>query len=124
MSSEPTDGDQRFWRVFDELLRASRIRVDRPAGSTHPRFPDFVYPHDYGYLEDTRGGDGQGIDVWIGSMPERELTGVLVTVDAEKRDAEVKLLLGCTPEEAERLRIVHDQGRQAVLLRLRALAST
>jgi hypothetical protein len=29
---------------------------------------------------------------------------VILTVDLEKRDAEVKLLLGCTPKEAEVIR--------------------
>lgn len=119
MPSEPTGGDARFWQTLDELLETSHVRVDRPAGSTHPRFPDFVYPNDYGYLVGTHSGDGQGIDVWIGAGPGRELTGVLVTVDAEKRDAEVKLLLGCTAQEAEVLRAAHDQGRQAVILRMR-----
>ena len=34
-------------------------------------------------------------------MPGRELVGFLLTVDLGKRDAELKLLLGCTAKEAE-----------------------
>ena len=40
-----------------------------------------------------------GIDVWLGSMPDRDVTGIACTADAHKRDAEIKLLLGCTAEE-------------------------
>lgn len=104
---------RRFWRHLEELVLTSEVVIDRPAGSTHPRFPDFAYPYDYGFLAGTDGGDGAGIDVWIGSLPGRELVGVLVTVDLEKRDAEVKLLLGCTGEENETIRRAHDVGAQA-----------
>jgi inorganic pyrophosphatase len=45
--------------------------------------------------------DGSGIDVWVACLPERRVTGAIVTVDALKRDAEVKLLISCTCEEAE-----------------------
>jgi len=112
--------DPSFWAHVDALIASSTITIDRPAGSTHPRFPDFVYPYDYGYLEGTDGGDGAGIDVWIGSDPGRELVGVLLTVDLEKRDTEVKLLLGCTPEEVERILRMHNDGAQAAALVLRS----
>lgn len=107
--------EDRLWHHLDALLGAAEIVVDRPAGSTHPRFPDFVYPYDYGYLADTDGGDGGGIDVWIGSVPGRRLVGVLVTVDLEKRDTEVKLLLGCTEAEAASVLATHQTGAQAAL---------
>ncbi len=41
-------------------------------------------------------GDGQGIDVWLGSSGARGVTGVLSTIDLLKRDIEIKLLLGCS----------------------------
>jgi inorganic pyrophosphatase len=55
-----------------------------------------VYPLAYGYLQGTMSGDGQGIDVWLGSSGERGVTGVISTIDLRKRDLEVKLLLGCS----------------------------
>ena len=36
-----------------------------------------------------------------------------MTIDALKRDAEVKLLISCTREEAEHALAWHNQGRQA-----------
>jgi inorganic pyrophosphatase len=91
-------GDLRFWNTLDQLT-AGEIVIDRPAGSRHPRLPDMVYPLDYGYLAGTTAGDGDGIDVWLGSLSERSVTGIACTADAHKRDAEIKLLLGCTAKE-------------------------
>ena len=81
-------------------------------------------PLDYGYLAHTRGGDGSGIDVWAGSLPERRVTGAIVTIDALKRDTEVKLLIGCTRDEAEQALAYHNQGRQAGVLLWRGAVST
>lgn len=105
-----------FWDELRALVRDHRIVIDRPRGTTHPRFPEFVYPFDYGYLEGTSGGDGQGIDVWLGTGDRSELTGIVCTVDLNKNDAELKLLLGCTAEERELILDVHNHAPQAALL--------
>jgi inorganic pyrophosphatase len=90
-----------FWQTLQELLTSSPVVIDRPKGLPHPRYPDLIYPLDYGYLEDTASGDGGGIDVWIGSQGGKTLTGIFCTFDRLKRDAEVKLLAGCTPADVE-----------------------
>lgn len=94
-----------FWDNLTRLVRESRVVIDRPRHSRHPRLPKLVYPLDYGYLEGTRSGDGEGIDVWLGSGDRTVVTGVACTVDLYKRDAELKVLLGCS--EAERQTIFH-----------------
>jgi inorganic pyrophosphatase len=93
--------DTEFWDLVDQLIGSSRIVIDRPRGTAHPRYPELIYPLDYGYLEDTTSGDGQGIDLWLGSLGERSATGLLCSVDVLKRDMEIKLLIGCRPEEIE-----------------------
>lgn len=90
-----------IWDYFDRLLADCELVIDRPKGSAHPRYPQFLYPLDYGYLAGTRGGDGEGIDVWLGSRGERVLDGLLLTVDLVERDAEVKLLVACTEAEMQ-----------------------
>ncbi|MEH1844016.1 MAG: hypothetical protein V7L25_03125 [Nostoc sp.] len=52
-----------FWFKLDQLVAASNLKVDRPKGTSHPRYPSFVYPLDYGYLKDTHSEDGFDIDV-------------------------------------------------------------
>lgn len=89
-----------FWQALDTMLQTSPIVIDRPQGSRHPRYDD-VYPLDYGFLDGTNGGDGSGIDVWRGASGEKRLVGVILTADLLKRDTEIKLLLGCTPQEIE-----------------------
>ena len=60
---------------------------------------EFVYPLDYGYLEGTVGGDGEGIDVWIGAAGAKKVTAVACTIDPVRKNAELKLLWRCTPSE-------------------------
>ena len=90
-----------FWQTLMELAETGAIVLDRPRGSAHPRYADMIYPLDYGYLEYTSGADGGGIDVWSGSKGGKMLTGILCTFDRLKRDAEIKLLIGCTLEDVE-----------------------
>ena len=90
--------DQAFWEGIDRLVEQSEIIIDRPKGSAHPRYPDYIYPLDYGYLKDTSSMDGGGIDVWVGSG-ERKVDAIVCTVDLLKKDSEIKILIGCTEEE-------------------------
>ncbi len=96
-----------FWQAMQELITANAIAIDRPKGSTHPRYPKAVYPLDYGYLENTTASDGGGIDVWFGSSESKMLTGILCTFDTLKRDAEIKLLIGCTKNDVQTIQEFH-----------------
>ena len=108
-----------FWEYLDRLLDGSRLVIDRPKGSNHPRFPNFTYPFDYGYLDGTSSADGDGIDVWVGSRGDKSLDAVIVTVDLEKRDSEIKLLLGCEAEDTEIILRAHNDSptNAAILLK-------
>ncbi len=88
-----------FWRAMDGLIARGEVVVERPKGSRHPEQTGIVYPLDYGYLKETRASDGEEIDLFLGSDPGRRLVGAFVTVDLEKRDCEIKLLIGCTADE-------------------------
>jgi len=90
-----------FWEALDELVEKHRIVIDRPEGSPHPRFPGSIYPLDYGYLDGTRGEDGSGIAVWRGSLDQKAVVGVIITIDLLKSETEIKILVGCTDEEVE-----------------------
>ena len=92
-----------FWSDVDSLVASSAVVIDRARGSGHPRSPEHIYPLDYGYLDGTVSGDGQGIDVWLGASGERRVTAVLSTIDLLKRDIEIKLLLGCSPAEMDEI---------------------
>lgn len=95
-------------------MRESAVVIDRPRGSLHPRFPEIVYPFDYGYLKGTTAVDGGGVDVWLGSVG-RDVTGVVATIDLLKRDVELKLLLGCDSAESTQIHAFHNHGGQVAL---------
>jgi inorganic pyrophosphatase len=54
--------EESFWKAVDSLVLESEIVIDRPKGSHHPRYPEIVYPVDYGYLKNTTSMDGSGSD--------------------------------------------------------------
>jgi len=97
MSSMIEESD--FWRLCDELLATSEFVIDRPKGSRHPRYPEVIYPVDYGYLKNTTSMDGGGIDIFLGTEPNRCLDAIICTVDLFKCDSEIKLLIGCSENE-------------------------
>jgi inorganic pyrophosphatase len=105
-----------FWTRLDELIKSSEIVIDRPKGSAHPRYPDLVFPLDYGYLNGTIGGDGDGIDIWSGTAPHRKLTAIVCTVDMKKRDAEYKLIIGCTEAEIKIIEKFHNGRYQSAII--------
>ena len=101
--------DIAFWQALDTLVTESEIIIDRPKGSAHPRYANFIYPLDYGYLKSTAAMDGGGIDVWRGSKPAQEVGAIICVVDLMKRDSEIKILIGCTEEEERLAYQVHNE---------------
>ena len=97
-----------FWNSLEELVKSSEIVIDRPKGTAHPKYPDFIYQVDYGYLKSTTSMDGGGIDVWVGTG-EKKIDAIMCIVDLMKRDSEIKILLGCTEEEKEIIYRVHNE---------------
>jgi len=97
-----------FWQALDQLAAEHNLVIDRPAGSAHPRYPDVIYPLDYGYLHGTSSSDGGGIDVWRGTLPNAQINAAVVTIDLVKRDSEIKLLMGCTEDEIEIINREHN----------------
>ena len=86
------------WPRWDTFLQRATLTFDRPRGQAHPHYPDIRYPLDYGYAEGTSSGDGDGVDVFVGSG-RTGLVGAILTHDKRKGDCEVKLLWNCTPAE-------------------------
>jgi inorganic pyrophosphatase len=107
-----------FWEALDKLVSNSEIVIDRPRGSAHPRFPNFIYKVDYGYLKDTASMDGGGIDVWVGSS-DKKIDAIMCIVDLMKRDSEIKILVGCTEEEKLEVYKTHNETQymKGILIR-------
>jgi inorganic pyrophosphatase len=107
VAKKPEDS---FWTALDSLVCESEIVIDRPKGSHHPRYPEQVYPVDYGYLKNTTAMDGGGIDVWRGTETSGKIDAIVCTVDLHKKDSEIKILIGCSPAEKKLILQFHNRG--------------
>ena len=87
------------WARWEALVRRAGVVLDRPRLSRHPAFPSIVYPIDYGYVAGTSSGDGEAVDVFVGTAPALGLVGAALTRDHRRGDREVKLLWATTPAE-------------------------
>lgn len=106
-----------FWDYLNQLIATHPWVIDRPKGSAHPRYPELIYPMDYGYLQGTSTLDGGGIDLWVGSLPNQQISGIAITVDLDKHDAEIKLLIACTAHETQTiLNFLNGAAMRAILI--------
>jgi len=110
--------NREFWFALDCLVAESEIVIDRPKGTAHPRYPDFIYRLDYGYLKHTSSMDGSGIDVWVGSG-DQGIDAIMCIVDLLKRDSEIKILIDCTEEEKTIVYETHNESEnmKGILIR-------
>jgi len=107
-----------FWCALDKLVSESKIVIDRTKDSTHPKYSNFIYPVDYGYLENTSSMDSNGIDVWKGSNGEA-INAIICIVDLMKRDSEIKILIGCSEDEKRLIFETHNSSEymKGILIR-------
>ncbi|MDF5738287.1 MAG: hypothetical protein PUQ00_22185 [Nostoc sp. S13] len=52
-------------------------------------------------------------------MSSQTVTAVICSVDLEKRDTEIKILLGCTSGESRTIFDIHNTGSQSAMLLVR-----
>ena len=72
-----------------------QVTVDRPLGSRHPKFPDMIYPVNYGYIAGVIGGDGEWQDAYILGIdkPVKEFCGQIAAVIHRSDDNEEKWIV-------------------------------
>lgn len=66
--------------------------TDRPLGSAHPRYPEMIYPVNYGYVPGVMAGDNAEQDVYIlgPTEPFKTFDGVVIAVVHRFNDVEDK----------------------------------
>ena len=50
------------------------------------------------------------MDAWLGSGSRADVNGCFITVDLDKADCEVKMVLGCSEEEIWLIQAFHNSG--------------
>jgi len=68
------------------------VSVDRSLGSTHPRYPDIIYPVNYGYVKGIAAADGDWQDAYILGIdePVTKFDGIVTAVIHRSDDCEDK----------------------------------
>ena len=66
-----------------------------------------IYEVDYGYLKGTASMDS-GIDIRKDSGNVQEVDAIICTVDLFKKDSEIKILIGCTEDEKQKICHLHN----------------
>ncbi len=68
------------------------VTIDRPLGSTHPRYHDMIYPINYGYVEGIFASDGYEQDAYILGIdiPLATFSGIVIAVIHRYDDIEEK----------------------------------
>lgn len=90
--------------------------IDRPLGSTHPTYPELIYPINYGYIPGTMAADGEPEDAYLlgVSYPVCSFTGHIIARIHRHDDIEDKWVIAprdMTFTEQEIRNAVHFQER-------------
>lgn len=97
MTARPSQHPERW------IGRTLSVRIDRPIGSAHPRFPDLVYPVDYGFVPGSWAADGSEVDAYV-LGPDRPLdrfSGPCIAILQRLDDIEDKLVVSASRDLAD-----------------------
>ena len=69
-----------------------KVKVDRPLGTCHPKYPDLIYPVNYGYVPGVMAPDGEEQDAYILGIhePVKDFEGKVIAVIHRFDDVEEK----------------------------------
>ena len=84
----------------DFLGKKVKVKMDRPLGTKHKNY-DWLYPVNYGYIENTVSGDGEELDVYVLGVfePRKEYEGIVRAYIRRTNDNDDKLIV--TPEDKD-----------------------
>ena len=80
---------------MDYLNKIVSVKIDRPLGSSHPKYPDLIYLANYGYVPNTISGDGEELDCYILGeyTPLQEYKGKCIAIIHRLEDDDDKLII-------------------------------
>lgn len=108
MMKDVNGEDSRIYRIAVRSMDYGQVigtvvkgKVDRPAGSAHPRHPEMIYPVNYGYVDGVLAGDGAEQDVYVlgTDVPLTEFTGRVIAVYHRLNDVEDKWIVSVDSAE-------------------------
>ena len=107
----------------DYLYQEVEVLIDRPLGSQHPQY-GFIYPLNYGFIENTVSGDGEELDAYLLGVfePVERYRGVVIAVIQRTNDNDDKLIVvphnvDYSDEQIRALREFQERYFNSVILR-------
>ena len=96
------------------LGKEVKVQIDRPLGSTHPRYSNLVYLVNYGFIPNTLAPDGTEIDAYVLGVEKalESFTGRCTALLHRLDDEDDKLIVvpdGITLTNEEILRVTQFQ---------------
>lgn len=89
----------------DLLGKEVTVTIDRPLGSAHPKFPQSIYPINYGFIPGTMSPvDNEEIDAYVlgPTTPVSTFAGKVIAI-VHRTDDEEKLVVATSPMSAEEI---------------------
>ena len=86
---------------YEYIGKIVDIEIDRPLGSRHPKYKDFIYPINYGFVPNTVSGDGKELDCYIIDLDKKvqKVSGKCIGIINRLNDCEDKLIITVKDEE-------------------------
>ena len=81
-----------YKEYLDKIIE---VKIDRPIGSAHPKYPDHIYLVNYGYVPNTISGDGEELDCYILGeyKPLQKYKGKCIAIIHRLDDDDDKLII-------------------------------
>lgn len=75
------------WKILGKIVT---VTVNRPSGSKHPKYPDIVYPINYGYVKDIKAKDDEPQKAYVigTKRPVSKFTGKIIAMIKRETDNE------------------------------------
>lgn len=106
-----------FWQKVNTLYLSCGFTIVRKKGDHHPQFANLIYPVDYGYINETKSTNGEGLSLYAGTGDRNKISALVIAVDILSREMDVKVLVGCNSEEEESiLRYLNQTDYQKTIL--------
>lgn len=109
---------------IDFLEKIVNVEIDRSKDTPHPRYPDFIYPINYGYVPNTISGDGKELDCYILGVEEslKTFKGKCIAIIHRTNDDDDKLIIvpegmSFTDDEIRKITYFQEQYFESVIIR-------
>lgn len=101
------DNEPDYSGVIGKTVRGT---IDRPLGSSHPSYPEMIYPINYGYIDGVFADDGEEQDVYLfgTDKPLKNFEGKVIAVWHRFDDVEDKWIVSLDGEDITEEKILGD----------------